>query len=117
MQCHRRTPCLVTLLLILLTTSPAWAARQRTPPRPKPVEGANNDVDVPYLGGERPGKLNVHWPAGGVAGRRFSCIVLVHGGGYGAGDKDDGQFPHNLITRLVNHGFVVANINYLLAFN
>ncbi len=90
----------------------------------RPLGGAAEDhLDVAYLPDrvvdaweDRWVRMNVHVPAGGGP---FPCILFVHGGGYGGGDKDGGYGgagppPREVMERAVREGYVVANLNYIL---
>src|ERR1700677_1592967 len=44
---------------------------------------------------------------------RAPLVVLIHGGGWQAGDKS-GAFMQDLCSRLVDSGYAVFNINYRL---
>ncbi len=98
----------------------ANAAEVIKPPRqPKEIAGANNDLDVLYLparrGESREVRMNVHWPNSEAAtGQvRKPCIIIVHGGSYTGGEKDEGGYQ-SLAERALAKGFVVANLNYIL---
>jgi len=85
-------------------------------PRSKPVEGATSHLDVAYLPDRVVGayqdrwvKLDVHVPPGEGP---FPCVVYVHGGGYGAGDKAD--VSRELLARTVREGYVAVSLNYIL---
>jgi hypothetical protein len=100
----------------------AQPARPEMPPA-KPLERADNHLDVVYLPQRQVGawedrwlRMNVHVPAGGGP---FPCIVFVHGGGYGGGDKDGGLYgagppPRELLQRAVDEGYAAVNLNYIL---
>jgi hypothetical protein len=103
------------LVLLAALTSQVDGAEKKRPA--KPVDGADNALDVPYLPERVTGtwtdewvRMNIHSPKGA---RNRPCVLVVHGGGYGSGFKDEGIY-HDMATRLVQDGFVVANINYIL---
>jgi len=114
-----RIPLFLATLLLLPAT--VLAAADKVPVA-KPIEGAGNELEVPYLpehrdvlhqgqfGDEYSTRLNVHWPDDD---RPHPCIIFVHGGGYGAGHKDTG-FHGGAIELAVQRGFTVANLNYVL---
>ena len=93
------------------------------PPKPVALERATNHLDVAYIPDRLIGhlddrwlRMNVHLPEGNGP---FPCVLVVHGGGYVGGDKDytfhGSSSPHrNHMQHLVNHGYVVVNLNYLL---
>lgn len=104
-------------LLCCLTVPVRGGQKDHIGPKAKPIEGANNALNVPYLPDRQVGsvrdewvEMNIHWPKGD---QRRPCILLVHGGGYQAGDKDDRQ-KRSLIRRALDEGYVVANMNYIL---
>lgn len=113
------------LVLVLLVTAAATAAAAGESPFPqaRPLEGVHNALDVPYLPDRITGDIhdrwvtmNLHWPK---QGGPHPCIIFIHGGGYGAGDKDGryggaGGPPRKLMEQAVRHGFVVVNLNYIL---
>ncbi len=84
---------------------------------PKPIKGAKNDLDVLYLPGRETGAWQDRWLKMNVAyhndDKRRPCIMFVHGGGYGGGDKDTG-FCGSAMQEAFDAGFVVANLNYIL---
>lgn len=104
---------------ILSPQDDRWA----NPPPPWSAENAENHLDVVYLpqriaGGEQDRfvKLNIHIPKGKGP---FPAVFCVHGGGYTGGDKDHifhgSSSPSRAnMQRLVDGGFVVVNVNYLL---
>ena len=56
-------------------------------------------------------KLDLYLPAGGSA--PFPVIVAIHGGGFMAGDKRDGQVAPMLLG--LSRGYAVASIDYRLS--
>jgi len=92
-------------------------------PPAKPLERADNHLDVACLPQRQVGawedrwlRMNVHVPVGSGP---FPCIVFVHGGGYGGGDEDGtlygaGPPPRELLQRAVDEGYVAVNLNYIL---
>ena len=113
------SPAILASLCALVSVLPA---ADPIPP-PQPVSGAGNALDVVYLPERISGswsdrwlKMNVHWPAGDQA---RPCIIFVHGGGYGGGDKD-GRYaganppPRELIERAVKSGYTAVNLNYIM---
>jgi acetyl esterase/lipase len=93
------------LILAGALAQPAWAA-------PKPGDSALRvETDVAYLGADRKEKLDIYIPTTG--GDRLPCLVIIHGGGWGRGDK--AEFPFNVAARdYAAQGYVVASINYYL---
>lgn len=114
------TRWLFAISTILATLSAVDSGRTEEYGPAKPIAGAENRLDVVYLPHRVTGqwqdrwlKMNVHWPADLAAGQRRACILFVHGGGYGGGDKD-ASFCKQAMQRAIAQGFVVANMNYIL---
>lgn len=120
------TAAIVVASGILAVGSPAGAAAMAAHPQfpqAKPIKNAHNALDVPYLPERVTGSvhdrwvtMNIHWPKDEA---RHPCIIFIHGGGYGGGDKDGGYGgaggpPRKLLTRAVAEGFVAVNLNYIL---
>ena len=70
--------------------------------------------DVAYLGPEREEKLDLYLPAAGEKEQRYPAVVIIHGGGWTAGDKG-AKREQNIGTNLAEAGYVCASINYVLA--
>ncbi|MFM2090252.1 MAG: hypothetical protein RLZZ127_741 [Planctomycetota bacterium] len=99
-----------------------WAVDANALPKPLPIAGADSIRNLRYLpewryGGD-PGPrrdyellLDLHLPAG--PRQRRPLVMFVHGGAYSAGNKDDG-YPAGLIKVLVDGGFAVGVLNYIL---
>lgn len=86
----------------------------------KALKNAENALNVVYLPNRVTGQwqdrwlqMNIHWPKGLKPEERRPCILFVHGGGYGGGDKDSG-FCKQAKEHAIEQGFVVANLNYIL---
>ena len=90
------------LVLLLLTTLAVAAGDVRT----------KHDVD--YLGGGRKEKADLYLPANPQAGQKFPAVLIIHGGGWAAGDKR-ARREVNIGTTLAQNGYVCMSINYLLA--
>ena len=89
------------LVLFLLTTLAIAAGEIRT----------KHDVD--YLGGGRKEKADLYLPANPQAGQKFPAVLIIHGGGWAAGDKR-ARREVNIGTTLARNGYVCMSINYLL---
>ena len=73
------------------------------------------EKDVPYLGPDRAEKLDLYLPKEDPGpGERRPGIVIIHGGGWTAGDKG-AKREINIGTTLASHGYVCVSINYALA--
>jgi len=117
------TPLMGIPLIILALARATCCADGPLNLTPKPLANAENVLDVSYqpqriadAWQDRWLKLNVHWPKGAKDGQRFPCIVFIHGGGYGGGDKDK-NFCGKAMQKAVDQGFAVANLNYILGRN
>ena len=67
-----------------------------------------------YLGPGRAERLDLYMPAIAKPGVRFPGVVIIHGGGWLAGDKGASR-EQNIGTTLARAGYVCASINYVLA--
>jgi acetyl esterase/lipase len=116
---------LVAFLLLTMVAAASPAAEAPPTFEQRPVAGAVDHFGVVYLPDRVAGDdwrnrwvtVNVHVPQG--MDRPLPCIVFVHGGGYGAGDKDGrlggaGGPPYVLLEQAVREGFVAVNLNYIL---
>lgn len=70
--------------------------------------------DVAYLPPERAEKADLYLPPVVEPGKPYPGIVIIHGGGWSAGDKDSAR-ERNIGTTLAAHGYVCMSINYALA--
>ncbi|QDU92327.1 chitobiase/beta-hexosaminidase C-terminal domain-containing protein [Lignipirellula cremea] len=116
-----------TVVLLMVFVSALQADENLPEMRPpKPIEGAVNHLDVAYLPDRLTGcwedrwlKMNIHVPPGEGP---FPCLVFVHGGGYGGGDKDGGLWnagpgsEFSTRVKAVEAGYVVVNMNYILTY-
>ncbi len=90
---------------------------QCTPEKPAPLPPSISPltdttlIDLAY-GSNASQKLNLGLPAGRTI--NTPLVVMVHGGGWSAGDKNELTW---LLNGLKQRGFVVANINYRLTLN
>lgn len=91
---------LLSLLLIACTSSAADAIR------------IEHDVD--YLGGGRQEKADLYLPAATTSPVKYPAVVIIHGGGWSAGQKR-AQREINIGTTLAQNGYVGMSIDYLLA--
>jgi acetyl esterase/lipase len=80
------------------------------PPAP---QGVIIEQDVGYLQPDRQERLDLYLPAGRPLGIRSPAVVIIHGGGWVAGDKAaDREF--SIGTDLAKAGYVCASVNYCL---
>jgi acetyl esterase/lipase len=91
-------------------------------PKPLVLKNCENLHDLRYLPdwrytgargprGDWEMTLNLHIPTQGTAPRPL--VMFVHGGAYSAGHKDEG-YPAGLLQVLVDAGFAVGSMNYIL---
>ena len=98
------------LVLLLLTT----CVQPLIANEPAPDESRVRIVkDVDYLGNDRAEKLDLYLPAKNGKGRR-PAVVIVHGGGWQAGDKA-AKREQNIGNTLAAAGYVCASVNYRLS--
>lgn len=72
------------------------------------------EKDVDYLGPDREEKADLYLPPVFEPGKTYPGVVIIHGGGWTAGDK--GALREiNIGTTLASHGYVCLSINYALA--
>lgn len=70
--------------------------------------------DVDFLGGDRKEKADLYLPANPQPGQKFPAVVIIHGGGWAAGQKRAAR-EINIGTTLALNGYVGMSIDYLLA--
>lgn len=111
---------LVYSCFMLGWVTPAYAEVQAK--RSLKIQGVTEHFDVRYLPAERytgnegprgdiEMTLDVYVPSGdGPA----PTVIYVHGGGYGGGSKNLGGSNKQFVTRLLEEGFVVVSLNYIL---
>jgi len=80
------------------------------PPAP---EGVSIEANLSYLEPGRQEKLDLYLPANRPPGKRSPGIVIIHGGGWTAGDKASAR-EFSIGTDLAKAGYVCASINYCL---
>lgn len=84
------------------------------PINPPPSPGSLRDTTIQNIsyGANSSQKLDLGLPAGRTSAT--SLVVVVHGGGWSTGDKNELTW---LLNGLKQRGFAVANINYRLTLN
>ena len=70
------------------------------------------EADVPFLGPDRPEKLDVYLPPESFQ-RPLPAILLIHGGGWRGGDKAEKRTA-SMAVALAENGYAVFSTNYLL---
>ena len=83
--------------------------REMVPDRP----AVRVEKDVAYLAPDRNEKADLYLPTF-EPGKKYPGIVIIHGGGWGGGDKGEAR-QKNIGTTLASHGYVCMSINYALA--
>lgn len=68
--------------------------------------------DITYMEGLPNSQLDIIMPKHVSADEQLPVIFWAHGGGFIAGDK---QYKNPLLANIVEHGYVVVNVNYALA--
>jgi len=96
-----------SLLFLTLLTAAATAS-------PIDSEGVRIEKDVEYLGQDRPEKADLYFPDKLAPDQRCPAVVIIHGGGWVAGDKGAAR-EQNIGTNFARHGYIGMSINYLLA--
>src|SRR5215203_4526770 len=95
------------LLLLTITTLSAPPARAADPPA-----DVNFQRDVVYgKGGGVDLKLNLSRPKN-PGSKKLPCVVVIHGGGWGAGDRTNHD---DLTWQFARSGYVSATLGYRLA--
>jgi acetyl esterase/lipase len=72
------------------------------------------EKDVTYLEPDRSEKADLYLPPILEPRKKYSGIVIIHGGGWEAGDKASAR-EINIGTTLAAHGYICMSINYALA--
>jgi acetyl esterase/lipase len=102
------------LALILSGFAPAALAAERLPtsrPVPKPPDSIEFTRDIVYgKGGDREMMLNLSRPKN--LNQPTPCIVLIHGGGWSGGNRDQLNEP---CWHMAERGYVTATVSYRLA--
>jgi acetyl esterase/lipase len=111
---------LMVLAIAVLSTTAIRGATPTTPaiPVPRPTLptaplGIIILEDVAYLSPDREEKLDLYLPTNRPMGLRSPAVVIIHGGGWLAGDKAGGR-EFNIGTTLAKAGYVCASVNYSL---
>ncbi len=94
----------------LLLAMPAllWAGKTATPAR------FRVDRDIAYLGTNRAEKADLYLPTNLSPGVRCPAVIVIHGGGWGAGGKADKR-ERGFCMALVENGFAAFSIDYHLS--
>jgi acetyl esterase/lipase len=93
----------------------AWSQESpKKPVLPPAPDGVIIEQNVAYLAPGRTETADVYLPAKRDRGARSPAVVIIHGGGFTAGDKAMAR-EFNIGTNLALHGYVGMSINYALA--
>ncbi|MFT2009258.1 alpha/beta fold hydrolase [Pontibacter sp. 13R65] len=113
-----RKNCLYLLLPLLVTISSCGSELRKSKcPSATLIESGKQTItvtpDIPYReGSSQAWKLDLAMPANFGEELR-PAIVIVHGGGWGAGSKSDAVYQR-LMVEYANKGYVTINVNYRL---
>jgi acetyl esterase/lipase len=112
MSCRRLVwPCVV-LAFVLLTGSTATGQSSQNPVVPPPGTVVHRDQQYVPDGHERQ-RLDLYLPGTGTA--PFPFILVVHGGGWSANDKNNHANLAWVTPLFLNAGYAVASLNYRLS--
>ena len=94
--------------LLLVMPCSLWAG--------KTAASANWRVerDIAYLGTNRTEKADLYLPTTLPQGKLCPAVIVIHGGGWGAGGKGDGR-ERGFCMTLVENGYVAFSIDYHLS--
>ena len=105
----------ILVLAVLAASAAAFAAPAfASPAYPDSPEGVTLLPDVAYLQPGREEKTDIYLPRERKAGQRSPAMVMVHGGGWAAGDKA-GAREYETGAILARAGYVAVSINYQMA--
>ena len=79
-----------------------------------PAGDVRIEGNVAFLGEGRKEELDLYLPDEANTRKRFPAVVIIHGGGWFAGDKG-ARRERNIGVTLARSGYVCASINYRLA--
>lgn len=69
--------------------------------------------DVVYDPGQPHAEMDIYFPPGAKETNRFPAVLVIHGGGFFAGDKG-GEREVEIANTLAANGYVAASLNYAL---
>jgi acetyl esterase/lipase len=88
----------------------ATASRRATSRPLISFQGVRRERDSRNLAPGRSEKLHMYMSAGSKSGERFPAVVIIHGGGWLAGDKGASREQH-IGTTLARAGYLCASIS------
>lgn len=118
----RKGRCIVYLILacfivgqslVFGAESRALSTKSKKKVEMKPRYKIKIEKDLVYLEARRTEKLDLYMPANAKKDERFPGIVIIHGGGWWSGQKDDPR-EQNIAATLAGYGYVCVSIDYLL---
>jgi acetyl esterase/lipase len=80
---------------------------------PKPTNW-RIERDIAYLGTNRIEKADLYLPTNLPQGKLCPAVIVIHGGGWGAGGKGDGR-ERGFCMTLVENGYAAFSIDYQLS--
>ena len=80
----------------------------------EPIYKVGFKENIQYLEDGRLEKLDLYYPMDAGEGARFPAVVIIHGGGWSGGEKQQGR-EANIGTNLARMGYVAASIDYMLS--
>ena len=99
--------CVVSAFLLAMPCA-LWAGKSATPALWR-VER-----DITYLGTNRTEKADLYLPTNLPQGTLCPAVIVIHGGGWGAGGKADKR-ERSFCMALVEHGYAAFSIDYHLS--
>lgn len=81
--------------------------------RPVFPDDVRMERDVDYLGPARKEKADLYFPAGVPSGSRVPAVIIIHGGGFNGGHKDQRR-EIDIGSTLARHGYLGMSIDYKL---
>ncbi len=103
--------CAFAALMVVI--GPVVGAQQPPPALPPAPDGVIIEQNIGFLAPDREEKLDMYLPADRPLGVRSPAVVIIHGGGWAAGDKAQAR-EFNIGTTLAKRGYVCVSINYSL---
>lgn len=112
-----RTSIAIGLPVAFVLVVSAWSHQgptKKPAPLPPAPAGVVIEENVAYLAKERTETADLYLPGKRAKDVRSPAVVIIHGGGWTAGDKAAAR-EFNIGTTLALNGYVAMSINYALA--